>query len=74
MRLALEELAGVRIKKRPEFWDRIWMLYVQSKVDWRLSKSERQSRYRQCGQDIKELLEWIDQSPTEFEAVESVKL
>jgi len=47
---------------------------VQSKVDWRLSKSERQSRYRQCGQDIKELLEWIDQSPTEFEAVESVKL
>jgi hypothetical protein len=26
MRLALEELAGVRIKKRPEFWDRIWML------------------------------------------------
>jgi hypothetical protein len=50
------------------------MLYVQSKVDWRLSKSERQSRYRQCGQDIKELLEWIDQSSTEFEAVESVKL
>jgi len=74
MRLALEELAGVRIKKRPEFWDRIWMLYVQSKVDWRLSKSERQSRYRQCGQDIKELLEWMDQSPAEFEAVESVKL
>ena len=74
MRLALEELAGVRIKKRPEFWDRIWMLYVQSKVDWRLSKSERQSRYRQCGQDIKELLEWIDQSPAEFEAFESVEL
>src|SRR5262249_7824148 len=74
MRLAVEELAGDRIKKRPEFGDRIWMVEGESKVDWRLSKCEGQSRYRQCGQDIKELLEWIDQSPTEFEAVESVKL
>jgi hypothetical protein len=51
MRLAMEELAGIGVKKRPEFWDRMWVLYVQSEVDWRLSKTERQSRYRQCGQD-----------------------
>ena len=74
MRLAMEELAGIGVKKRPEGWDRMWVVYVQSKVDWRLSKTERQSRYRQCGQDIKELLEWMDQSPAEFEVVESVKL
>jgi hypothetical protein len=53
MRLAMEELAGIGVKKRPEFWDRMWVLYVQSEVDWRLSKTERQSRYRQCGQDKK---------------------
>ena len=60
LRLALEELAGVVGGKRPEFWERLWALYVQSEVGWRLSKAERDSRYRQCGQDIKEMLEWID--------------
>jgi transposase len=74
MRLAMEELAEIGVKKRPQCWDRMWVVYVQSEVDWRLSKSERQSRYRQLGQDIKELLGWIDQSPAEFEGVESVKL
>jgi transposase len=47
---------------------------VQSEVDWRLSKTERQSRYRQCGKDIKELLEWIDQRRAEFDTIESIKL
>jgi hypothetical protein len=74
MRLAMEELAGIGVKRRPEFWDRLWVLYVQSEVDWRLSKTERQSRYRQCGQDIKELLEWIDQRRAEFDTIESIKL
>ena len=37
-------------------------LYVQSDLDWRLSKTERDSRYRQCGQDMRELLEWIDRT------------
>ena len=56
MRLALEELSGELIGgKRPEFWERLWALYVQSEVGWRLSKAERDSRYRQCGQDMKEL-------------------
>ena len=40
MRLALEALARAGVKKRPEFWERIWVLYVQSKVDWRLTKAE----------------------------------
>jgi len=39
VRLALEELAGVVVRKRPEFWERLWALYVQSEVGWRLSKS-----------------------------------
>ena len=46
VRLALEELARVVVRKRPEFWERLWALYVQSEVGWRLSKIERDSRYR----------------------------
>ena len=51
LRLGLVELAGVIVSQRPEFWERLWALYVQSEVDWRLSKAERDSRYRQCGQE-----------------------
>jgi len=61
LRLGLEDLKrALRGKKRPEFWDRLWLSYVQSKVDWRVSKSEQASRHRQCGKDMRELLEWID--------------
>ena len=74
IRLALEELAGVVASKRPVFWERLWSLYVQSEVGWRLSKAERQSRYRQCGQDIMELLEWIDNQDGKLGEIESVKL
>ena len=74
VRLALEELAGVVDSKRPEFWERLWALYVQSEVGWRLSKAERDSRYRQCGQDIKELLEWIDKNDPKLAEIESIKL
>ena len=74
MRLALEALARAGVKKRPEFWERIWVLYVQSKVDWRLTKAERERRYRQCGQDIKELLEWIERTDRKLGELESVKL
>jgi transposase len=74
MRLALEELGEVVGGKRPEFWQRLWILYVQSEVGWRLSKAERDSRYRQCGQDITELLEWIDTKEAKLGDLESVKL
>ena len=61
LRLVLEDLEEeVGGNQRPEFWERLWVLYVQSKLDWRLGQSERQNRYRQCGQDIQEVLEWID--------------
>lgn len=74
MRLALEEIASEPINKRPEFWERLWALYVQSQVDWRMSKAEREQRYRQCGQDIQELLEWIERNCRELGELESVKL
>ena len=75
LRLALEDLEPeVGGSKRPEFWERLWALYVQSKVDWRLGKSERQSRYRQCGQDIKEVLQWIDTDRADLGEREAVKL
>jgi transposase len=74
LRLALEELSGVVDSVRPEFWERLWALYVQSEVDWRLSQAERQSRYRQCGQDMSELWEWIDGNDPKLGELESVKL
>jgi len=75
VRLALEELASVLVPgKRPEFWERLWSLYVQSEVGWRLSKAERDSRYRQCGQDMKEILEWIDKNDAKLSEMESIKL
>lgn len=75
VRLALEDLAGViLVGNRPEFWERLWALYVQSEVGWRLGKAERASRYRQCGQDIRELLQWIEVHEPKLGERESVKL
>jgi len=61
-------------KKRPAFWDRQWELYVESKLDWRLGKTERDRRYRQCGQDMRELLEWLDRNDPKLAEREAVKL
>jgi transposase len=75
VRLALEDLAGAMAGgKRPEFWGRLWALYVQSEVAWRLGKSERDRRYRQCGQDMREVLEWIGSNRPELSEREVVKL
>ena len=75
LRLALEDLkAEVGREKRPEFWDRLWVSYVQSQLDWRLSKTERDSRHRQCGQDMRDLLEWIDRKDPKLSEWEAVKL
>lgn len=75
LRLGLEDLeAEVGRKKRPEFWERLWGLYVQSQLDWRLNQTEHESRYRQCGQDMRELLEWIDRNHPKLNEREAVKL
>jgi transposase len=75
LRLGLEALkAEVGKKKRPEFWDRLWKFYVESNLDWRLSKTEQASRHRQCGQDMRDLLEWIDTEYPKLCEREAVKL
>jgi transposase len=75
VRLGLEALASeVSVGERPEFWERFWALYVQSKLDWGLSKADRQSRYRQCGQDITELLEWVDTHHRNLSELKAIKL
>ena len=74
LRLALEELAGVVGGKRPDFWERLWTLYVQSEVGWRLSQAERDNRFRQWGQDMQEVVEWIDKSDAKLSEMESIKL
>jgi transposase len=75
VRLGLEALASeMSVGGRPEFWDRFWALYVQSKLDWGLSKADRQSRYRQCGQDIRELLEWVDTHHHNLSELKAIKL
>jgi transposase len=75
LRLGLEDLEGIiPVNSRPEFWQRLWVLYVQSKLDWRLSKKEQASRYRQCGQDIRELFEWIEGHDPKLSEREAMKL
>ncbi len=75
LRLALEALEqALPSAERPEFWGALWALYVQSEVDWRLGKAERQSRYRQCGRDMEELLEWTKGKGAEFSELEAIKL
>jgi hypothetical protein len=75
LRLGLEALAKqTRRSERPEFWERLWALYVQSEIDWRLSKKERASRYRQCGQDMQELLEWVGAKSAALGELEAIKL
>jgi transposase len=75
LRLGLEDLEHeVGRKKRPEFWDRLWEFYVESILDWRLSKTEQASRHRQCGQDMRDLLEWIDRKDPRLAERDAVKL
>jgi hypothetical protein len=75
LRLGLEALAKeTRRAERPEFWQRLWALYVQSEIHWRLSKNERASRYRQCGQDMGELLEWVGAKSAALGELEAIKL
>jgi transposase len=75
LRLALEALEEeVPSAHRPGFWGRLWALYVQSELNWRLSKTERESRYRQCGQDMAELIQWVDAHHRELGELKAVKL
>jgi len=75
MRLALEALEEeVPCAERAEFWGRLWALYVQSELNWRLSKEGRKNRYRQCGQDMQELIEWVESQGGELNELEAVKL
>jgi transposase len=75
LRLALEELkAEVERKKRPEFWDRLWEVYGESHLDWRVSKTEQVNRHRHCGEDMRDLLEWIDTEAPKLAECEAVKL
>ena len=75
LRLALEALGAVLPEsKRPKFWERLWTLYVQSKMDWRLSKEERESRHRQCGRDIQQLLRWLKGRASKLKELKAVKL
>jgi transposase len=75
LRLTLESLAkAVADSHKPQFWDRLWALYVQSQIDWRLSQADREDRYRRCGQDMAELLGWIETNGTGLGELSAVKL
>ena len=75
LRLALEHLEhAVENKERPEFWSRLWKFYVEGHLDWRLNKNEQASRHRQCGKDMRDLLEWIATENPKLAEREAVKL
>jgi transposase len=75
LRLVLEDLEHeVGNKEGPEFWSRLWELYVESHLDWRLNKIEQANRHRQCGKDMRYLLEWIATENPKLAEREAVKL
>ena len=75
LRLALEDLEHeVGNKERPEFWSRLWEFYVEGNLDWRLSKIEQANRHRQCGRDMRDLLEWIGPENPKLAEREAMKL
>jgi len=75
LRLALEDMEHeVGNKERPEFWSRLWEFYVEGNLDWRLSKIEQANRHRQCGKDMRDLLEWIGPENPKLAEREAVKL
>ena len=75
LRLALEDMEHeVGNKERPEFWSRLWEFYVEGNQDWRLSKIEQANRHRQCGKDMRDLLEWIGPESPKLAEREAVKL
>ena len=75
LRLALEDLEReVGQNKRCEFWSRLWEFYVESNLDWRLSKPEQANRHRQCGQDMRDLFDWIARTDPKLAEREAVKL
>jgi len=75
LRLALEDMEHeVGNKERPEFWSRLWEFYVEGNQDWRLSKIEQANRHRQCGRDMRDLLEWIGPENPKLAEREAVKL
>ena len=75
VRLALEALEEeIGQKSALRFGKSFGCSMLQSKLDWRLSKADRQSRYRQCGQDMGEFLEWVEANHGELGELEAVKL
>ena len=60
--------------ERPEFWERLWALDEQSEVGGRRSKAQRDSCYCECGEDNKELVEWVDNNDPKLAEIESIKL
>jgi transposase len=66
LRLALEELSDRQAptQGRPSFWPLWWERYVEHQLDFRAQAAVLQAKLRQTGEDIMNLLAWVDLSPT----------
>ena len=74
LRLALEEInqqAGE--EQLPAYWQRMWDQYVETKLDYQLTREALAERQRQAGVDMQQLLSWVAEQ-REWEKGEKVKL
>jgi transposase len=59
IRLGMVELRKGEGVKLPEFWERMWELYVQSKPEWEAEKSAAEARCQAVGRDMLLLVGWV---------------
>jgi hypothetical protein len=76
LRLALEELKG-RAQKfaPPAFWEQLWSRYVESKLNYQVSRETLTAKFKEAGADAWRLLDWVERlSDKEIAQGEQVKL
>jgi transposase len=72
VRLALEVLAELPERDRPETWSIWWERYVQSALDFRVDVETLKQKMTQVGQDARMIVAWIDTLPDAVKNMKSV--
>lgn len=74
MRLALEALEKQQRLARPALWPVWWERYVESKVDYREKEEVLRRKMVQVGEDIRDVLLWMESLREEAPKLEAVEL
>jgi transposase len=74
VRLALEVLAEVPEKERPESWATWWERYVESAPDFRADIDTLKQKMLQTGRDAQMILSWIDSLAEAIRSMASIEV